>query len=424
MKKNGQAVILAVLLFFIGSFIFIVGIAAPVTAHLREVGDLGRSKQSFYLSESSIEDVMYRVMNALSVSPTETLTIDGFAASTSVVDIPGGKRITANGDTANLIRKSQAEVIEGIGVAFFYGMQSDNGGVFMENFSSVVGNLYSNGPITGQNLNMVYGTVVSAGPSGFLDEVHATGSAYAYEIEDSQIDGNAYYDTTITNTLVSGNLYPGSPNQATSSLPISDALIDLWKAEAEAGGTITGTCPYQVSSSTTLGPIKINCDLTIDSPTATVTLGGPVWVVGNINMKSGPTIRIDPSLGSKSVPMIAHNPADRITSSKIILENNTVFQGSGTPNTYVLMISQNNSAELGGAQEAIDVKNSATGAFLVYAAHGEIILQNNISLKEVSAYKIHLKNSAQVVYETGLASLLFSSGPGGGFDIDTWKEIQ
>jgi len=51
-------------------------------------------------------------------------------------------------------------------------------------------------------------------------------------------------------------------------------------------------------------------------------------------------------------------------------------------------------------------------------------MENNAILKEVSAYKIHLKNNAEVVYETGLANVLFSSGPGGGFEIKSWMEIE
>ena len=88
------------------------------------------------------------------------------------------------------------------------------------------------------------------------------------------------------------------------------------------------------------------------------------------------------------------------------------------------MISQNNDAENGGSGVAIEAGNNAGGDLLVYAAHGEILLKNNISLKEVSGYRIHLQNFAKVVYETGLASLLFTTGPGGGYVVDSWEEIK
>ena len=50
-----------------------------------------------------------------------------------------------------------------------------------------------------------------------------------------------------------------------------------------------------------------------------------------------------------------------------------------------------------------------SGEVLVYAGHGEVHLKNGVSLREVSAYKIRLSNSAQVIYKTGLANLLFTS---------------
>ena len=88
------------------------------------------------------------------------------------------------------------------------------------------------------------------------------------------------------------------------------------------------------------------------------------------------------------------------------------------------MLSQNKDAEQGGSEQAIDVKNSVNGDLLVYAGHGEIRLQNSINVKEVSAYRIRLKNSAEVRYETGVASLIFTAGPTGGYTLDKWREVE
>src|SRR3989344_2148337 len=108
------------------------------------------------------------------------------------------------------------------------------------------GIVFSSGPIMGHNSNIVRGDVISAGPSGLADGIHATSSVYAHTISNSNIDKDAYY-TTISGTNVGGVSYPGSPDQATSSLPISDAKIDEWKAEALAGGTYSSPCPYTIS---------------------------------------------------------------------------------------------------------------------------------------------------------------------------------
>ena len=123
------------------------------------------------------------------------------------------------------------------------------------------------------------------------------------------------------------------------------------------------------------------------------------------------------------MPIIADNPSDRSDSSSISLENSAVFQGSGA-NSFVVFISQNNDAENGGDNVAITMKNSATGDVLVYAGHGEISLQNSVNVKEVTGWRIRTKNSAEVLYETGLANLLFTGGPAGGYTFDSWREIE
>ena len=97
--------------------------------------------------------------------------------------------------------------------------------------------------------------------------------------------------------------------------------------------------------------------------------------------------------------------------------------GSGSGGSYIIFISQNNSSELGGNETAIFPQNNATNSVL-YAAHGEILLQNNAGLKEATAYLIHMKNNAVLLYETGLEEVVFSSGPGGGYDIASWKEVE
>jgi hypothetical protein len=127
-------------------------------------------------------------------------------------------------------------------------------------------------------------------------------------------------------------------------------------------------------------------------------------------------------VSGRSVAFIADNPTNRTTSSKIELQNNAVFHGAGA-NSYILMISQNNSNEIGGSEVAVQMKNNATGAVLLYAAHGEVLVENGSGLKEVTGYYIHTKNNTQIVYESGIASILFTGGPGGGYTIGAWEEI-
>jgi len=417
---RGATMIIAALFFLMISITITFGVVQPVTSQIIVTRSVEKGMESLYAAEGVSADVTYRLVKNITVDATETIDYGGIQATATTTTVFDGKEVTATGNSATYTRKSRTHLTTGSGVSFNYGMQSGEGGVILENSSSVRGNIYSNGPITGSG-NTIFGDVVSAGSSGLINNIHATSSAYAHTIQSSTVDGDAYYQT-ISGTTVQGTLYPGSSDLATSSLPISDELIAGWKAEATAGGTITSPCEYKITADVTIGPQKINCDLEI-SGSPTITLTGPLWVQGNITIKNSAIIRVDASLSGKSVPIIADNPSDPDASGIISLENSVSFQGSGA-NSFVVFISQNNDAETGGGGAAITMKNSVTGAVLVYASHGEIALENSINVKEVTGWRIRIKNSAQVLYETGLTSLLFTGGPAGGYSFDGWREVE
>ncbi len=414
---------LGAVVFLLASSLAIVGVvAAPVMRDTRAAGHLIYSKQAYTIAEGALEDSVYRYVRGKSVSNPEVLTLSGTTVFVGATDIGSTKEITASGDLLGRVRNVQASLEQGAGVTFNYGVQTDQGGFAIENSATVVGNVYSNGPITGENSNLIKGTAVSAGPSGLIDGVHATSSAYAHTIRDSDIDGNAYY-TLLQSTIVGGTSYPGSPDLATSTLPITDSMIDTWESQALAGGTHTSPCPYNITGSVTLGPRKINCDLNV-SGSATITLTGPVWVSGNITFQNSAVVTVHSSVGNSSVAIIADNPNNRTSSSRITLQNSVDVNGNGGDKSYILMLSRNRDAKLGGSNKAIVLQNSANGDLLLYAGEGEIEIQNSAQLNEVTAWKIRLKNSAQVIYKSGLANLLFTSGPSGGYTISSWEETE
>ena len=129
-------------------------------------------------------------------------------------------------------------------------------------------------------------------------------------------------------------------------------------------------------------------------------------------------------MGDKSAAIIADKETNRSSSSRIFISNSAEFFGSGSNKSYVLLVSRNNNAEGGGSTSAIEASNSANGKVLLYAPHGLVYLSNNIIIKEASAHKIQLSNSAKVIYETGIANLLFTSGPSVGYSIESWREEE
>lgn len=396
------------------------GIISPTIKNVSLSRGAINSSKSYYLAESGTEDAYYRLKSGKQISSTETLSLDGGTATTAITDVSGSeKEIVSTGDLLSGFRKLKTGIMVSSGASFNYGVQVGQGGFVMENSSSVLGNIYSNGTVSGSGSNIVKGDVVSAGPSGSVSGIHATSSVYAHTILNSTIDKNAYYQV-ISGSTVSGTLYPNSADRAPIGLPISEETISSWETDAESGGVINSPCPYKINSNATIGPKKINCDLEI-SGTPTVTLNGNLWVSGNVKIKNSPTIKVSSNLPGKTIAIIADNPSNRTSSSKIEIENSVVVQGAGT-GSYVLFLSQNQSAEQGGSEKAIEVQNSASGAILVYAGHGEILLKNNSNLKEVTAYRVRLQNSTQVLYEIGAASLLFTGGPAGGWSLKNWFE--
>jgi len=429
-------VFMAVIFFLAGSFIIVSSVTAPTLREIQNIRTLQESKKSFYYSESGIEDASYRLKFGVPIDANEEIIFDNGITSTTIVSSFEQQEVTSVGNRYDRIRTSYVLLIEGTGGAFFYGVQTGDGGILMENTSEIIGSAFSNGPIKGSG-NRVRGDVISTESDGLIDNINAdtsmgnSGTAYANTIQNSDIDGDAYFQT-ISNTTVDGTEFPGSPDQPRAELPIPDSAIDQWELDAEAGGVIRSTDPecsggkFTINSSTTTGPIKIECDLEITGSNVTVTLAGAVWVVGDIKMKIKSIIRIDPAVPGKSIPMIADNPLDRENSSTISLENSTKFEGAGD-NSYVLLVSYNTNSEstLGmGSIAAITVQQSVEGDLLVYAGHGEILLKNSVKLIEASGYKLHLRNSTEVIFETGLRNLIFTSGPSGGFVVDKWEEIE
>ena len=434
-RDGGAAMLIAVIFFLFATMTIILGVASPILKQATVSKNIITSKGSYYLAESSAEDVLYRLKNSKQVANTETLSLNGGTVTTNVTNITGGKLIVSDGEVSALTRKVQITVALGTGIAFHYGVQSGMGGFLLQNSSSITGNVFSGGPITGSG-NYIYGDVISAGADGLIDGIHATGTAYAHNIRKTTsnptiIDKDAYYTNIDAGVVVNGNSYPGSTDQPIVPLPISDDQINTWESDAEAGGVmLTSECDSYssasqtctISSSKTIGPKKIPFNLLIKSSSAVLTVAGPLWITGNFTTQTGPTIKMAASLGSSNVAIIADNPSDRSGSSLITVGQTTVFQGSGSPGSFVFLISQNNSSETGGSIDAISM-NQGASALVAYASHGQITLGQSVSVKEVTAYKIILTQSANVVYDTGLPSTVFQSGPAGGYDVTDWREI-
>jgi Tfp pilus assembly protein PilX len=281
---------------------------------------------------------------------------------------------------------------------------------------------YSGGPWNTTSLDG-YFRMYLGGLTGLIDNVDvgtgSVGDARAHTINNSTIAGNNYCQ------VGSGNNKACNTSQSdptTQSFPISDANIAQWKTEAEAGGVISGDYTLSNGATASIGPTKITGNMVL-SNNVTLTITGTVWVQGTITISNNVIVRLDTGYGAAGGVMLSDG--------YINLSNNTSFQGSGQATSYFLLISTNDcdgttsptGLSCTTANSAIEVGNNV-GSVVIYGSRGQVHLSNNAGAKEVTGYKLSLGNNAIVTYETGLASADFSSGPGGGFEISSWKEVE
>jgi len=456
--KHGQAALTAVIFFLVAATAIGIGFTSFAFEETATARRQLRAKQSYFLAEAGAEDVAYRLQSQKNINSPETLTLNGETVTT-IISTPslGVKEILASGNALLNIRKVRLNLRIAPGASFNYGVQVGDGGLSMANSSKIIGSIYSNGDILTTSSAEITGDAFAAGNS-IITNVNIGGNAQAYSLLNNIIGGtassttniddttvgihayadtitgnktisrDAYYNTSIAASVtVVGTKYPGTPAPVALPplpMPINDSKIDEWKTTAEAGGIISSPCPYEPADGSSIGPIKIACDLIIGG-TKIITLTGPVWVEGNFEMAQSAHLNLDPSYGEYSEVVIADKPTNRLTSSKVTMNNSVQINGSGTAGSYVLIISQNNSAEGGGTEKAIDTGQSGA-APIYYAPHGLITINNNtpVNLKEITGYRLELSQNSEVTYESGLANIYFSSGPGGGWEIVSWREVE
>jgi hypothetical protein len=367
--------------------------------------------QSYYTAEAGVEDSLIRLKNNPQMAPLSyALTINNSTANVVIPAIIGSSRSINSQGTNNGLTKTTQVVyaIDAQGVSFFYGAQVGDGGLEMSNSSRIIGNVFSNGNITGSGTATIDNDVVVAGNGNSINGMEVGGDVLAYSCYNSAITGNLTTVSTIPtdfNTCTYANHYTQTSEIPSQSLPISQIQIDTWKSDALSGGTV-GNITLSGTQTMSLGPKKITGNLSI-SNSAILTLTGTVYVTGNITISNSGQIRLDSSYGSLSGVILS----DGI----ITPSNSSILQGSGQPSSYLLVLSTNDS------DTAITISNSATGA-IFYTTDGGITASNNFSAREVTGYKLIMSNSASITYESGLANTFFSSGPGGGWKVTSWQE--
>ena len=406
-KSNQRGFVISIITFFVLIIMMSVAISMAVLIAYQQKGSTNavKSTQSYYAAEAGSEDALLRSRNSPQMSSLSySISVNGAVANVTIPNIIGGSRnITSQGNNNGIIKNIQTVYsIDSEKVSFYYGVNVGAGGLVMGNGSEVIGNVFSNGNISGTGT--IDNNAIVSGNGHSIQGVYVKGDALSYSCLSPASVRNLTYVTGGAHTCtVRGTTSSQSNEISTESLPISQSQIDAWKSEATAGGT-SGS--ITISGTQSLGPKKINGNLTLNN-NATLKITGTIYVTGQITPGNNSTMKLDASYGSLGGIILSDG--------KIDMQNNATASGSGQAGSYLLVLSTNS------ANDAINLNNNVGGA-IFYTSSGTVNLNDNVQVKEVTGYRVELQNNAKIVYDSGLANILFTDGPGASWKVTSWGE--
>lgn len=170
-KPQGFSAIVAVLTVMGIGLVFSSAFLFSATRSIESFKHEINSAQSYYTSESGVEDAIYRIRNNKNIASQNVLAVENSYATTTVDTLGDVKTITATGNKNEAVRKVRTTMtISSTEADFFYGVQVGEGGVEMGQNSNINGSIYSNGSIVGASGAAISGDVqVAAGSNPTLD---------------------------------------------------------------------------------------------------------------------------------------------------------------------------------------------------------------------------------------------------------------
>jgi hypothetical protein len=161
--QKGNVLILTTVFFVAISLSVCLGLAIPAIRAHKVAEHTLHSKRSYYLSQSGVDDVFYRLKAGMDVQSSQTLVLDEMQAITTLSDISSTqKEIISIGESSNRERKIRAVIMQGQGVSFNYGVQTGQGGLMLSGSSGINGSVYANGSITGTGSPFITGAAIAA----------------------------------------------------------------------------------------------------------------------------------------------------------------------------------------------------------------------------------------------------------------------
>lgn len=387
-----------------------------------------KSSQVYYTAEAGIEDILLRLQDSdlkLPSTATSTLAVGEGTATIHVSGADNSKTITSNGGVANHFRKIEVTAkLSSYKEAFNYAVQVGDKNLKMKNGSRIIGNVYSNSsavPPAAGHRGEITGTIIVALNGNRIENLDIGDDAYAYSCKNCDIEDDLHYVTGGTvERCEYDELEVLSEEIEAKDFPISAKELADWEADAADGGIISGDYVVARGESVSLGPKKIDGNLILEQ-NAELTITGTIWVTKDITIENNAIMKLDSGYEERSGIVLADNLNNPDLYGKINIGSDVILDGSGTEGSYILLLSTNTG--ITPDNPAIDVGAGSSNSIL-YASEGMILLNNTAEVKQLTGQSVYLENNVEVTYESGLADVTFTGGPGAGWQVKTWKEIE
>ncbi|MFH1715410.1 MAG: hypothetical protein ABH857_04375 [Elusimicrobiota bacterium] len=389
--NNTGAVLPLVLFISTISVILAAGITIMINEDIKQTIMVTRGNEALYIAEGGAHKAISQILAAAGAYTGESDTALGKGAFTVNVTSLGNSlyEIISTGyipDSLNPKEQRRIKVIFILGATT--GSSSGIQFVHDEIFSYVLA------AKNGLNLTNAC-TVNSINPS---NSGHIYSNADILCKNAVVVNGDAYAVGTIT--LQNASVITGSKNPGSSPIVFPPVDADYYKAKAQEGGTLTGDQTF-TSGVTTLGPVYINGNLTVQN-TGSVILAGCIYVTGNITLKN-----------------TAYMKGGYVIFSEGIIETrNATYFGASSETTAVITTSSSNPAiKLGNA--------SVSSNCIFYAPDGGIEISNACTIKgSLVADSINIKNASQInLMSDNTLDLPGSTKVSQESKIISWKEI-
>lgn len=300
-------------------------------------------------------------------------------------------------DAAGNKRKVQVEITHnpaGERLQWDFALYADHGGLNLAGQSQVLdGPINSDSNVECGNGAEIFDNVYVSVAGGRIFNCQMYADAYADNIINTNMHYNdIYYSQAITGTSNIGISYPNSPTPTEVDLPSVE--LGKWHNSAAAGGTLEGD--HTPANGSHLGPVKINGDLILEEGRS-ITVDGPIWVTGNIQMDQNSGFYLNENFDRNSTVILADSETDTSTFGKINIENGAEISGSSDERSFIVMISTNTSTSY--TSPAMSIANGAGGS-LFLAPYGAVRVINNAGATTVAGYRVYVDQNAIIDFNS------------------------